>query len=247
MKLNNYTIISIVIRSMFIKLFYNYKTLYGQGLCFCLLPSRKNLKTEIQLFFERHSDFFNTNDHLSGFAIGTIIKLEEEGKYHLIAKIKKIYSTSLGAIGDNLIHKTIKPIAVLIPVNIALFFNLKTNYIFYTSIALIITLLIFFNIYIRIFGIISGYKNGISSIKMFKENFLAKFTKYCNYIIYILIGLSLINLMKLIPNNEGYSIYPPLMIFLIFFIYMFQKLTSYIKLSIIVIVISIMISLFSKY
>lgn len=230
MILSRKVVLFIVIKSLFIKLFYNYRTLYGQGLCFCLLSDKQNFKTKLALLFERHSEFFNTNDHLSGFAIGTIMKLEEEGNYDTIDKIKRIYSASLGAIGDNLIFKTIKPIVVLIPLNIALFNGLEVSTLLYLVVALEIAVLIFLNIYIRVYGVISGYNNGIQSIKKFKDGFVVPFTTIANKLIYILIGITSINLISILPVSEfGVSPIISLLIFAPFFGYLFQKRVPYFK------------------
>ncbi|MBN1969360.1 MAG: PTS system mannose/fructose/sorbose family transporter subunit IID [Candidatus Delongbacteria bacterium] len=206
MKKETKIFIYVAFKTLFLKSFYNYRTLYADGLCFCLLPDSENFKSKISNILDRHSEFFNTNDHLSGFAIGMILKLEETGDYEKLDKIKKILTSSLGAIGDNLIYKIIRPFIALLLANIfiASSFNLK---IMLWSGFLSALLLFTFNFYIRYYGVKKSYYDGLEAIKSFKNREVKILSDYAGLINYILAGILIIQISGLIFSIDKISLF----------------------------------------
>ncbi len=191
-------ILKITIRTYFSRLFYTYKSLFGFSLAFCLVPycKSKNLdEKSSNNFYDRHSTFFNTNDFLIGYAIGIILNLEESGKIEDIEKVKTVLSSTLGAIGDKLIYKTILPIFVLLIINIITLAKFQITLYSAVPILLIILSFTIFNFSIKYFGIKHGYNMGIKSLNIFKSSKYKDFNSLFSITKYILLAILIVNLL----------------------------------------------------
>ena len=211
-ELSKKEILILTFRTFFIRIFYNYKNLFGTGFCYCLLPvGKRSFCTEKNKnkFFERHFSFFNTNAYLSGFAIGIAIKMEGSGEYDKLVQIKNTLSGTLGAIGDNLINKVILPLMIFSSLNMFILhgFSLTT-----LSFYFIISLVVLFNIFnfsIRYYGISKGYSLGHRSLEIFKSNKYKKIIRSLSFVRDILAAFLFINIItfiKLPPSDHLYLI-----------------------------------------
>lgn len=173
--MDNFTrrsLLAFTIRTFFIRLFYNYSNLFGEGLCYCIIPFFKKDNNLVYAgeILKKHLGFFNTSEYLSGFALGIILNEEQNSGRERIEKVKDILSSTLGSIGDNLVNKLILPIMVLTSLNLFIISGFMINTFILT---VIISLLIIFNIFnfsIRYYGIRSGLGKGLDSIKVFKSS-----------------------------------------------------------------------------
>lgn len=168
---NRRSLFAFTIRTFFIRLFYNYSNLFGEGLCYCIIPFFKKDHNLVYAgeVLKKHLGFFNTSEYLSGFALGIILNEEQKSERERIEKVKEILSSTLGSIGDNLINKLILPIMVLISLDLFIISGFKLNTL---TIAVIISLLSVFNIFnflIRYYGIRAGLEKGLGSIRIFKS------------------------------------------------------------------------------
>jgi len=204
MSVSNYDLFKIAWRTSFVRLLYNYKCLFGQGICYCIKPALlktnkpadKACETEL---ISRHSTFFNCNEYLAGFAAGIILKQEEEDPGRT-AKVKQAITSPLGAIGDRLFYQLIIPCVMLITVNLLFLFKFKAEaplFISIFSIVLAFNLLILF---LRIFGVFAGYRLGTASLKLFKHPLYLKFDKSLTYLLVFLQGATAANLIIWIFN-----------------------------------------------
>ncbi|MFO7809906.1 MAG: PTS system mannose/fructose/sorbose family transporter subunit IID [Candidatus Delongbacteria bacterium] len=170
-------ILKLTFRTFYIRLFYNYKNLFGEGLCYCIIPffktKEKNKYRDILL---KHMDFFNTNEYMSGFAIGIVINSELHSENSDVGKVKSILSSTLGAIGDNLVYKHILPVLVLTASNAFVLSGFKDSKIMPVIIVCLTVLFNIFNFYIRYYGIRSGMEHGLNALKYFRS------TQYKNFI-----------------------------------------------------------------
>jgi len=168
-KLRRRTILSLTVRTYFIRIFYNYNNLFGEGLCYCIFPFFKSCGVPARDdILAKHLKTFNTNEYLSGFAIGIILKNSESGNADL-EKTKNILSSVLGSIGDRLIYRLIFPVMTLAAVNKFVISGFKSDMCTWT---IIISLIIFFNIFnfcIRYIGISKGYEKGLDALKIFRS------------------------------------------------------------------------------
>lgn len=192
MTISNLDLIKIAFKTSFIRLFYNYKCLFGQGMCFCLKPVlEKHLKSDNEQcqidLIEKHSVFFNCNEYLSGFAAGIILKQEEDdpGKTD---KVKQVITSTLGAIGDRFFYQLVIPFMLLVSINLAFIFDFQAKPLF---LGLIISLLVIFNLLtfsFRFAGVFAGYRLGTASLKLFKHP-IFKNTEMCLKISIIILQL----------------------------------------------------------
>ncbi|HAQ60471.1 TPA: hypothetical protein DCR49_00465 [Candidatus Delongbacteria bacterium] len=165
-ELRTYTVLSLTIRTFFIRIFYNYLNLFGEGLCFCLFPALGNDRSE---FIRKHLRFFNTNEYLSGFALGIILNRELNNNDESVEKTKEILSSVIGSIGDRLVYKLILPVIILTALNK---FVISGFAIDTCTVIIVFSEILLFNIFnfiIRFYGIRSGYEKGIEAIKIFKS------------------------------------------------------------------------------
>ncbi|MBU4485615.1 MAG: PTS system mannose/fructose/sorbose family transporter subunit IID, partial [Candidatus Delongbacteria bacterium] len=138
-----------------------------------------------------HLKFFNTNEYLSGFALGIVMNLELKKDDEFLDKAKTILSSNLGAIGDKLINQLILPILILVALNKFVSSDFRLDN---CAVIVILCELFVFNIFnfsIRYYGIKSGFEKGIDSIKIFKSSSYKKILLYMtllrNFLIIILI------------------------------------------------------------
>ncbi len=207
-KLDRKMTLELTFRTFFIRLFYNYNNLFGEGLCFCIIPFfRKNssgcdIGSEI---ITRHLRFFNTNEYLSGFALGIILRNEKnDGTDGTdIDKIKEMLSSVLGSVGDGLVYRTIYPVAVLTMLNK---FVISGFIIDPCSLYMTVFLVLFFNIFnfwIRYYGIRSGFEKGTDALRVFRHPSFLRSVKFLTALRNIL-ALSLV--INLIINAKALNI-----------------------------------------
>jgi len=208
MNLTTRDILLITFRSYFIRLFYNYRFLFGHGLCFCLLPygKKSNLSTvKMREFTQRHICFFNANEYVVGFAIGFFLKLENEENYDKINNVKKIFSSTLGALGDNLVYKLIVPVLVLILANMFIFFQFQFNNIILITAVILLLMFNIFNFAIRYYGIRNGFRHGLQSLRFTKRKFFITLEKGLAAFKIALLGITAVNLLQLINVSEQHN------------------------------------------
>lgn len=169
---NRRSLFAFTIRTFFIRLFYNYSNLFGEGLCYCIIPffKKDNKLAYAGEVLKKHLGFFNTSEYLSGFALGIILNEEQNNDRKRIEKVKDILSSTLGSIGDNLVNKLILPIIVLISLNIFIISDLKINTVTVSIIVILLFLFNIFNFSIRYYGIKAGFEKGLDSIRIFKSS-----------------------------------------------------------------------------
>lgn len=111
---------------------------------------------------------FSTNEFLSGFAIGIILKNSEAGIDEM-EKTKHILSSVLGSVGDRLIYRLILPVIALFSVNKFIITGFKPDQCTFALIAVLILSFNVFNFCIRYIGISEGYQKGLNALKIFRS------------------------------------------------------------------------------
>lgn len=171
--------LSIFFRSFFIQAVWNYQSMLSIGFSFALVPVAKKLfkdKKQRTDFFCRHLNFFNAHPYFSSFALGAITRIEEdmarenEDDYSKVDRLKNALIGPLGAIGDQLVWATLKPASILVGLLVVLIIDDLT-----TQIISLILILVIYNIphfYIRIIGLLKGYRLGFDVYKILQlENY----------------------------------------------------------------------------
>ena len=188
-KIKRRHLIAIFFRSFFLQSVWNYQSLLSVGFAYALLPAAKVLyktKKERIDFIRRHLNFFNAHPYFASYALGAITRVEEDmtnniGDAQQVERLKNALIGPLGALGDQMFWGTIKPAAVLIGVIAVLL--APDIYIF---LSILILLLLLYNIphfYIRLYGILEGYRQGFAVYKLIS---LKRYKKYRNF--YIALG-----------------------------------------------------------
>ena len=94
---------------------------------------------------------FNTNPYLSGYVIGAVIKAEEQGNSEQASALKNSLGNALGAVGDNLIWRNLRPALIILGLVVFWFKGIWGPIVFWLSFN-------FIQIYLRIRGLYKGYQ-----------------------------------------------------------------------------------------
>ncbi len=146
--------IKIFLKSLLLQVGFSYERKQGLGWGWIFYSVRKELteekKQEID-FLKRHFMNFNTNPYLAGYAIGAVIESEEQGKVEKTVALKNSLGNALGAVGDNLIWKNLRPWLLSLGLVVSLVIGLWGPIVFWLSFN-------FIQIYLRIRGLRKGYQ-----------------------------------------------------------------------------------------
>jgi mannose/fructose/N-acetylgalactosamine-specific phosphotransferase system component IID len=158
---------------------WNYKSLLSLGFCFSVLPVARFLykddKAKTAAFVKRHLSFINGHPFFMSYALGATIRLEEEiekgnNSIEQLVKFKEALIGPLGALGDQIFWVSVKPATFTL--GVLGFFLIENINLRLTFLCLLAILYNVPHLYIRIVGIIRGYKEGFSVFKFLKiENF----------------------------------------------------------------------------
>lgn len=103
---------TILLRSLALQLFLNYKTMQGSGYLFALRPVLRDVELREEKIRAAGS-FINGHPAFSGAALGALVtrlrNITTADDVQVIANWKRELSTPLGAIGDSLIWERFKP------------------------------------------------------------------------------------------------------------------------------------------
>lgn len=130
---------------------------------------------------------------MAGWIIGAVLRLEEERDRigaptaHEIAKFKKHLSQSLGAIGDQMFWRQLKPICAMLGLLGAFYFKVLGLAIF----------LIVYNVphlFMRVYGLLKGYTMGFDLARKLSMNKFRSIITYLNKIAAFLVGALFVGL-----------------------------------------------------
>ncbi len=163
----------------------------GLGFCFCTVPIVKRFykdKQRCSFFLKRHLDFFNAHPYFASWALGAVAR-EEEKAYttgttdtKAIQTFKERMAGPLGVLGDQLFWSRIKPLTAGIGVLLALTIG-------YGAVVIFLVLYNVPHIYVRIKGLLLGYKNGFNVASYLSMQRFRGLLKALNIISMILCGL----------------------------------------------------------
>lgn len=148
-------------RSFLIQSSWNFERMQSLGFFYSINPAIKAIhKTEDNLkeASKRHLEFFNTNPYMAPAIIGAAIRLEESGASdEEIKGLKTALMGAYGAIGDSLFWGSLRPMAAITGVILALSGFLWAPIVF----------LVMYNlphIFIRGYGMLAGYRMGVGIV-----------------------------------------------------------------------------------
>ena len=157
-------------RSFYIQTGWNFKTLIGNGFCFCLVPvARKLFRTPEgkKSFFNRHLAFFNAHPYFASYALGAVLRLEEEavedpGRVGMIVPFKEKLTGPLGAIGDRIFWELLKPLTALVGGSLILLDKTEDYSLSLLGLFLFLAGYNLPHLWVRFRGIKKGYVLGIN-------------------------------------------------------------------------------------
>ncbi len=175
-KIRSLDIFRVFLRSFFVQSVWNYRSLISAGFGICLFPIVKRLykdQASQKAFLDRHLKFFNAHPYMVSYALGVSIHLEEafasgdESAGKKLDRIKELLTGILGAVGDKLFWSTIKPFSLIMGMAALMYTNTPFEWV----IVLLCTFILYNtpHFYLRLTGIIEGYKKGINIYKQLGE------------------------------------------------------------------------------
>jgi PTS system mannose-specific IID component len=110
---------------MYLRLFavqgsWNYETLLGNGIAFCMEPALRLLPggpggLQYSQAIARHARYFNAHPYLTGIAVGALARAELDGAAPtLIERFRTALAGPLGSVGDRLVWATWLPFCSLV-------------------------------------------------------------------------------------------------------------------------------------
>ena len=154
-------------RSFFIQGSWNSERMLALGFCYALMPVLHRLydtKQERRAFLERHLEFFNAHPYTSSWLLGAIAKLEQEAvsqrwendrPIHIFKE--RLYGP-MGAIGDTLFWKLLKPVAAMVGILASMLFGI-------VGIAIFLVLYNVPHIWFRYSALVKGYNEGFDLVR----------------------------------------------------------------------------------
>jgi PTS system mannose-specific IID component len=142
---------------------WNYETLVGNGIGFCVEPALRRLPggrdgEAYRAALARQSQYFNAHPYLTSVAVGALARAELEGAApERIERFRTALCGPLGALGDRLVWATFLPLCS--------FAALVVFGIGGSPLATVLTFLVLYNIGhlgLRIWGLQAGWRKGLN-------------------------------------------------------------------------------------
>lgn len=142
---------------------WNYETLVGNGIGFCVEPALRRLPggrdgPAYREALARESQYFNTHPYLASVAVGALARAELEGQPpERIDRFRTALCGPLGALGDRLVWATFLPLCSFMALVV---FGAGGS-----PLATVLTFLLLYNaghIGLRIWGLQAGWRHGLN-------------------------------------------------------------------------------------
>ena len=180
-KINNSDLMRIFWRCFFIQGSWNFKSMLGVGFAFAAIPIAQRLykdKTAKEAFLARHLMFFNSHPYLASVCLGACAHLEEEAQNNnqtdqdkrKMTIFKEHLIGPLGALGDEIFWKSVKPFCSALAVLCGIMFGWIAIPVF----------LITYNIphlVVRFKGLFLGNKLGFDIVNLLSMRRIEKFSR----------------------------------------------------------------------
>lgn len=206
--LTNKDIFKIFIRSFYIQGSWNYQRMLNLGFCYSILPILDKIYKKDEdrsKFLKRQLEFFNAHPYFASFALGATARLEEQylneqwSSDKPISMLKNRLCGPLGAIGDKLVWRTVKPLVAMLGVLITIFYGIVGP----------IVLIVVYNVphvYLRYYGVVKGYKLGFDIVRELSKRKFERYSNYLNTIGLIVVGLFIGLYVLLLSKNQNLTV-----------------------------------------
>ena len=190
------------LRSFLVQNGWNYERMTALGFVWILKPLTKRLfgsPEEQKSFLRRHLLGFNANPYMVDYAVGAVIKLEEDRTpEEQIIRFKSSLRGPLGAIGDRLIWQNLKPALLILSLALCITIGAWGGVVFWL-------LFNFFQVYHRARGIIKGYNLGWELSSELTKGYLQRMTEWSNRLGAVFLGVLLVLKSGQLKIKTGYA------------------------------------------
>jgi len=179
------TLLGIFLRSLTIQASFNFWRMQNLGFAFAMLPMIRRQEGDqirIAASLASHLQMFNTHPYLVAPVIGTVVRLEEEGRISEATDLKKALMGPYAAIGDSFFWGALRSFSAVGAVIVALTGTLTAPFAF---------LLLYspFHLWVRGKGFLEGYRRGKSGIDFIRRLGLPEAAGRFRFLSLILIGI----------------------------------------------------------
>jgi len=171
---------------------WNYETMLGNGIGFCVEPALRRLPggrdgDAYHAALARESQYFNAHPYLTSVAIGALARAELDGEApERIERFRTALCGPLGALGDRLVWATFLPLC-----------SFAALAVFGTGASPLVTVLTFLGLYnaghlgLRVWGLQAGWRKGLTVAQSLGHPILQKAPLHLGRVAAVLAGLSL--------------------------------------------------------
>ncbi|GAB4332817.1 MAG: PTS mannose transporter subunit IID [Calditrichia bacterium] len=190
-RITRWDLFKVFLGSFFLQAVWNYRSLLSIGFSSCLLPIASKLYpgTGDRLkMLVRHLKFFNAHPYMASYALGVVVRLEEQAAREscetsdLLDRLKNLLISPLGAIGDRLFWATIKPASLIF--GMAWIISFPEAHYRLAGLAAAFLLYNAPHFYVRYRGLIEGYKYGT---QIYKHIYPGRFEKIRRFYLGVLV------------------------------------------------------------
>ena len=186
------TRVAIFFRLLAVQSAWNYETLVGNGIGFCVEPALRRLPGGLhgvayRAALARESQYFNAHPYLTSVAVGALARAELDGENpERIERFRTALCGPLGALGDRLIWATFLPLC-----------SFAALVVFGTGASPLVTVLTFLGLYnaghlgMRIWGLQAGWRKGLAVAQSLGHPMLQQAQPQLGKLAAILAGLAL--------------------------------------------------------
>jgi mannose/fructose/N-acetylgalactosamine-specific phosphotransferase system component IID len=214
-KLSRRDLYRLYLRSFFVQTGWNYERMIGFGFTWIVLPVVKRLfpaEEDRKRFLRRHLSTFNANPYLAPYAVGAVARLEEmRASGGEISKFKDSLRGPLGALGDNLIWRNLRPALLALGLILASVFGAVGALVFWFLYNL-------HQVYIRARGLSKGYGMASAVSSDFRSRYYPNMIKWFSRA-----GGTFLGIFLVFKLNEAISesIQNPIVLILLIFVSVF--------------------------
>jgi mannose PTS system EIID component len=198
------TRIAIFFRLLAVQGAWNYETLVGNGIGFCVEPALRRLPGGLdgdayRAALARESQYFNAHPYLTSVAVGALARAELDGEApERIERFRTALCGPLGALGDRLVWATFLPLC-----------SFAALVVFGVGASPLATVLTFLGLYnlghlgLRIWGLQAGWRKGLAVAKSLGHPLLQQAQPQLGKLAAALAGLALpLAIHRIVESSE---------------------------------------------
>ena len=198
------TRIAIFFRLLAVQSAWNYETLVGNGIGFCVEPALRRLPgglngDQYRAALARESQYFNAHPYLTSVAVGALARAELDGEPpERIERFRTALCGPLGALGDRLVWATFLPLCS--------FTALAAFGLGASPLVTVLTFLLLYNaghLGLRVWGLQAGWRKGLAVAQSLGHPLLQQAQPQLGKVAAVLAGLALpLAIDRIIGSSE---------------------------------------------